>query len=115
MNIIAKGRVMTTSIEAVAKIATVFADIEKHQRQAIKAVRQLRDEYQAIHNNGDAGSLVTMAAFAKLDALVTSQYAATLTLHNEQTVEAQARGIDTGPMSPNTDDGMVSPMSGGGR
>jgi hypothetical protein len=115
MNIIAKGPTMTTSLEAVAKIASVFADIEKSQRGNIRAVRQLRDEYQAIHNNGDAGALVTMAAFAQLDALVTSQYAETLALHEKQTVAALERGIDTGPMQPSEDDGMVSPMSGGGR
>lgn len=115
MNIIAKGRTMTTSIEAVAKIATVFAEIEKHQRQAIKAVRQLRDEYQTVHNNGDAGALVTMSAFAQLDALVTGQYADTLALHEKQTVAALERGIDTGPMAPSDDEGVVTPMSGGGR
>ncbi len=116
MNIIAKGMTMSvTSTEAVAKIAEVFADIEKGQRQAIKAVRKLRDEYQAINNNGDAGALLTMAAFAEMDALVTGQYAQTLALHHRQTLEAQGRGIDAGPMPVNTDDGMVSPMSGGGR
>lgn len=104
-----------TSIESVAKIATIYADIEKHQRRAIKAVRQLRDEYQAIHTNGDAGALVTMTAFAKLDALVTGQYADTLALHHEQTVIASSLGIDTGPMTGGDDEGMVTPMSGGGR
>lgn len=116
MNIIAKGLSMSvTSTEAVAKIAAVYAEIEKGQRQAIKAVRKLRDEYQAIHENGDAGALLTMAAFAEMDALVTGQYAQTLALHHRQTLEAQGRGIDAGPMPTHSDDGMVSPMSGGGR
>jgi hypothetical protein len=115
MNIIAKGPTMTTSLEAVAKIASVFADIEKSQRGNIRAVRQLRDEYQAIHNNGDAGALVTVAAFAQLDALVTGQYADTLALHEKQTVAALERGIDTAPMQPSDDEGGVSPQSGGGR
>lgn len=106
---------MPTSIEAVAKIATVFAEIEKSQRSNIRAVRQLRDEYQAIHDNGDAGAMVVMAAFAALDALVTGQYADTLGLHQAQTIAAIERGIDTGPMAPSDDEGGVSPMSGGGR
>lgn len=107
---------MPTSVEAVGKIAAVYAGIEREQRKAIKAVRALKDEYQAIHDNGDAGALISMKAFAELDALVTGQYADTLALHHAQTIEAQARGIDAGPM-PATDpnDGGVAPLSGGGR
>ena len=114
MSIIARGMTMPTSQEAVAGIAAVFADLEKAQRKAIKAVRGLKDEYQAIIDNGEAGTLAPMAAFAALDALVTGQYAQTLALHLEQFREADAVGIDAGPM-PETDlePGMITPMSGG--
>jgi hypothetical protein len=113
MNIIVKGNQMSvTSNEAVAKIAVVFADIEKAQRQAIKAVRGLRDEYQAIIANGEAGSLAPMAAFAQLDAMVTGQYAQTLVLHLQQFRDAESAGIDSGPMRAfDPEPGMVTPMS----
>lgn len=115
MNIIASGSNMTTSQEAVGKIAAVFADLEKTQRKAIKAVRGLKDEYQAIIENGEAGTLKPMAAFAALDALVTSQYAQTLTLHEQQFLDARDAGIDAGPMTAaEPEPGMITPMSGGG-
>lgn len=116
MNIIARGMTMPTSQEAVAKIAAVFADLERAQRKAIKTARNLSDEYQTIIANGEAGTLAPMAAFAALDALVTSQYAATLALHLDQFRAADAVGIDAGPMQPETQEpGVVTPMSGGGR
>lgn len=107
---------MTTTSEAVQAIATFYADLEKAQRKAITKARALRDKYQAIHDNGDAGAMATMAAFANLDALVTSQYSETLALHRDQTLEAQSLDIDVGPLpdvSPG--EGGVSPRSGGDR
>lgn len=107
---------MATSQEAVGKIAVVFAALEKEQRKAIKAVRSLKDEYQDIINNGEAGTLVPMAAFAALDALVTGQYADTLALHLQQFRDADAAGIDAGPMgAADPEPGMITPFSGGGR
>ena len=117
MNIIAHESVtMTTSQEAVAAIATVFAEIERFQRKAIKKVRGLKDEFEAIIDNGEAGTLAPMAAFAQLDAMVTGQYAETLALHLQQYRDADAAGIDAGPI-PETESepGMITPMSGGGR
>lgn len=116
MNIIAKGMTMPTSQEAVARIASVLADLEKAQRKAIRAVRNLSDEYQAIIANGEAGTLAPMTAFAQMDAMVTGQYAETLSLHLQQFRDAEAVGIDAGPMAPaDPEPGMVAPMSGGGR
>lgn len=115
MNIIAKRPRMQTQ-EAVQAIATFFAALERQQRKAIREARKLRDEYQAIHDNGSAGALATMAAFADLDAMVTSQYAETLKFHRLQTMEAQNLGIDAGPMASDPEeDGGIVVMSGGDR
>lgn len=105
---------MTDTHDAVQAIATVFAELEKHQRQAIRKVRKLRDDYEAINGNGDAGALITMQSFASLDALVTAQYADTLTLHLSQTEVAEQLGIDVGPIAPGEPEegGEVGILSG---
>lgn len=107
---------MPTTKEAVSSIAAFFADLEKDQRKAMRKARQLRDEYQAIHDNGSAGPMATMTAFAQLDAHVTGQYAATLALHMEQTATAEGLGIDAGPL-PAIDpgEGGITILGGGDR
>lgn len=107
---------MTTTPDAISAIAAVLAEIEKNQRQAIKKARKLRDEYQAVHDNGDAGALLAMASFAALDAMVTGQYSETLAFHLDQTRQAVHLGIDVGPLPPGDhDDGDFSVQGGGDR
>lgn len=114
MNIIA-GKTRMETHDAVQAIATFYAGYEKSQRKAVRDARKLREAFQAIHDNGDAGAMATMSAFANLDALVTSQHAETLRLHLEHTNAAQERGIDTGPLAPDGDGGDIGIMSGGDR
>lgn len=106
---------MPSTYDAVQSISTVFAKVEQNLRKNLRMVRQLKDDYQAIHDNGDAGALASMAAFSSLDALVTSQYADVLIKHAEQTATAKSLGIDVGPLEPEPDDGGIVVLGGGDR
>ena len=79
---------------------------ESEQRAAAIRVRLrgLKDEFEEIHANGDAGYLATKGFATELDALATTFEAELFDIHQRMTIYAQSRGID-----------LPSPLSGGGR
>lgn len=85
---------MTTTDEAVAKIAEVMADAESKAGTIRAKVRGLKDEFEAIHSNGDAGYLASKGFFTSLDALVTQFESDLYSIHGAMTDYAQDRGID---------------------
>lgn len=95
---------MATTEEAVAKIAEVMGDAEQKAGAIRAKVRGLKDEFEAINENGDAGYLASKSFFTSLDALVTAFEADLFNIHQEMTIYAQERGID-----------LPSILSGGGR
>lgn len=101
--------------DAVQTIANVFAAAEKRNSQTAKAVRALRDEFKAISDNGDAGSLLTSAFYAKAVAVTATSAAMLLELHQQMTDAAVELGIDVPPAVPGEDDDDIGILSGGGR
>ena len=95
---------MATTPDSVAAIAAAFADAETKANSILTKVRALKDEFDSINANGDAGFLITKKSFYAFDALVTQFNADLYALHSDLTVEAQARNID-----------LPSILSGGGR
>ena len=95
---------MPTTDEAVSTIANAMADAEQKAGAVRAKLRGLKDEFEAIHVNGDAGYLATKGFATELDALATQFEAALFDIHQRMTIYAQSRGID-----------LPSPLSGGGR
>lgn len=95
---------MPTTEEAVAAIADAMGEAEDQAGAIRRELRKLKDEFEAIHVNGDAGYLATKGFATELDALATQFEAALFDIHQRMTIYAQARGID-----------LPSPLSGGGR
>jgi hypothetical protein len=84
---------MTTE-DAVAAIAEVMADAEGKAVQVRNKVRGLKEKFEAIHANGDAGYLATKSFFTELDALATKFEADLFDAHRRMTIYAQERNID---------------------
>lgn len=95
---------MPTTEEAVNTIAEAMALSETEAGGIRRRLRGLKDEFEAIHFNGDAGYLATKGFATELDALATQFEAELFDIHQRMTIYAQARGID-----------LPSPLSGGGR
>lgn len=83
--------------DAVQTIANAFAEAERRDRHTVKEGRQLRDEFKAIAENGDAGTLLTTSLFARYDSMNTRHAAERLELHHEMTEIAVGLGIDVPP------------------
>lgn len=95
---------MPTTEEAVNTIANAMAKAEQRAGTIRAELRGLKDEFEAIHVNGDAGYLATRGFSTELDALATRFEAELFDIHQRMTIYAQSRGID-----------LPSPLSGGGR
>lgn len=95
---------MPTTDEAVNAIASAMQESEQRAGAIRARLRGLKDEFEAIHVNGDAGYLATRGFATELDALATQFEAALFDVHQRMTIYAQSRGID-----------LPSPLSGGGR
>lgn len=93
----------TTDVHVVA-IADAMAEAEQKAGMIRAKLRSLKDDFETINQNGDAGFLATKKFFTQLDAAASSFEAKLYVLHSDMTVYAQERGID-----------LPSPLSGGGR
>lgn len=88
---------MATTSDAVQTIANTMAEAERRDRHTVKEGRALKDEFKAIAENGDAGTLLATSLYARLDAMNTSQAAERLAFHQEVTEIAASLGIDVPP------------------
>lgn len=95
---------MPTTEEAVNTIASAMQEAEQRAAATRIRLRGLKDEFEAIHVNGDAGYLATKGFATELDSLATKFEAELFDIHQRMTIYAQSRGID-----------LPSPLSGGGR
>jgi hypothetical protein len=105
---------MTTTHDAVEKIANTLAAIERNNAQNAKLARGLADEFKAISENGDASPLLTSARYAEIVALTSGAASAVLTYHHQVTEDAKALNIDV-PPAQETQEGEIGILSGGGR
>lgn len=106
----------TTTHDAVQAIANHLADAEKRDRKNIVGGRRLKDDFQAISDNGNAPVLTTSSLFLELDALNTRQAAERLAFHRKITDKALELGIDVPPTEDDDgEDGGVAVMGGGDR
>ncbi len=83
--------------EAVQNIANALAEAERRDRHTVKEGRALKDDFKAIAQNGDAGTLLATSSFARLDAMNTRHAAERLAFHQELTSIAMGLGIDVPP------------------
>lgn len=88
---------MNTS-DAVKNIANALAEAERRDRHTVKEGRALKDDFKAIAENGDAGTLLATSKFAELDAMNTRHAAERLAFHQDLTAIALNLGIDVPPV-----------------
>ncbi len=84
---------MTTD-EAVAKIAEVMADAESKAHTISTKITGLKDEFEAINENGDAGYLASRKFHTRGVAIAAQFEAQLFDLHADMTAYAIERGID---------------------
>jgi len=99
---------------AVEKIANTMAEIERRNALNARDARNLRDEFKAISENGDAPPLLTSALYARLVALTATAGADVLELHHQMTEHAKVLNIDV-PPAQETQEGEIGILGGGGR
>jgi hypothetical protein len=80
--------------EAVAAAAQKLADAESAAKIAKDALRDLKPLFKDIHENGDAGLLLTRSMGMRADALGTQFEAEVWELHRQLTEFAKELGID---------------------
>jgi hypothetical protein len=100
--------------DAVQNIANAFAEAERRDRHTVKEGRDLKDDFRAVAENGDAGTLLTTSLFATMDAMNTRHAAERLALHQEMTEIAVNLGIDVPPTG-TADGGQDFGILSGGR
>ncbi len=84
---------MTTD-EAVAAIADAMADAESKAHTIRAKLTGLKDEFEAVNQNGDAGYLATKKFYTRGVAIAALFEASLFELHADMTEYAQAKNID---------------------